>query len=94
MMLLTWLRLIGWHTARNRSADTETTMNIVALKEIPFNGCQMYGYVLLYHSGGCWKCCTIDFCKTESRMSMMSAIVRLKSNNNLLWLFIIYVLFN
>ena len=82
MMLLTWLRLIGWHTARNRSADTETTMNIVALKEIPFNGCQMYGYVLLYHSGGCWKCCTIDFCKTESRMSMMSAIVRLKSNNN------------
>ena len=50
---------------------------MVALKEIPFNGCQINGYVLLYHSGGFIKCCTIDFCRIESRISIMSAIVKL-----------------
>ena len=78
--ILTILGSIGEQKERNRSVETASVMKIVPLNDIPFNGCQINGYVWSYHSGsrGVKKCCTIDFCHMISTMSMVSAMVRLK----------------
>ena len=78
--ILTIFSFIGEQIERNLSVETASVMKIVPLNDIPFKGCQMFGYVFSYHSGsaGLKKCCTTDFCHIISTMSMVSAIVRLK----------------
>ena len=76
--ILTIWRFIGKHTERNLSVETAITIKMVPLNAMPLKGCQINGYVRLYHSGVLIKCCTIDFCQTISIISMVSAMVRLK----------------
>ena len=89
MYLLTWCLVSGLQTARYRSAETATTVNIVALSSIPFKGCQKNGYILS-NQGGSFKWYTQTLSSNSSVIKKISTIARLikvfKAYYNLIWI--------
>ena len=74
----------GLQTARYLSTETATTVNIAALSNIPFKGCQKNGYILS-NQGGSFKWYTQILSSNNSVIKKISTIERLKHISRIVW---------